>query len=291
MSSQSHVILVADAVQQTRNLIADVLRSVGFEHIVYANDGRELLELTADRHPRIVITSSRLPELSGLEFTRLIRAGYKDVSRQLSIIVMTNTSTLGFLEAARESGADELLVRPFTAHALLARVQAVIERPREFIDSAAYIGPSRRRKMIDQHNGPMRRFIDPVGGAAGGAVWESVPNREAVRKCVKAISEAAQGLNSGDRLKLQQIYAAVKETQTRADDTRDAMMGAAARSLGRYINAIGAKGVLDPEVMTTHIDAMHSLGLLASDQHQARQELIDGLARIVDKKLGRTKAS
>ncbi len=291
MSSQSQVILIADAVQQTRNLIAEVLRSVGFEHIVYAKDGRELLDLTLEHHPRIVITSSRLPELSGLEFTRLIRAGYQDVSRQLSIIVMTNTATVGFLEAARESGADELLVRPFTAHALLVRIQAVIERPREFVDSAVYIGPSRRRKMIEQYNGPMRRFVDPVGGAAGAALWESATNREAVRQCVKAISESAEGLNAGDRQKLQQIYAAVKDTETLADETRDAMMGAAARSLGRYINAIGAKGVPDPEVMTTHVDAMHSLGLLGSAQHQERQDLIEGLVRIVDKRLGRSKAA
>lgn len=291
MSSRSHVILVADAVQQTRNLIADVLRSVGFEHIVYAIDGRELLELTADRHPRVVITSSRLPELSGLEFTRLIRAGYKDVSRQLSIIVMSNTSTLGFLEAARESGADEFLVLPFNASALLARVQAAIEHPREFIDSAAYIGPSRRRKTINQNKGPMRRLLDPADGAAGRADWVSAPDREAVRNCVKAISEMTQGLNSGDRLKLQQTYAAVKATETLANDTRDAMMGAAARSLGHYINAIGETGVLDPDVTTTHIDAMHLLRLLASDQHQQGQALIEGLRRIVDKKLGRTKAS
>ena len=204
---------------------------------------------------------------------------------------MTNTATFGFLGAARESGADELLVRPFTAHALLVRIQAVIERPREFIDSAVYIGPSRRRKMIEQYNGPMRRFIDPVGGAAGATSWESAPNREAVRQCVKAISESSEGLNAGDRLKLQQIYAAVKDTETLADETRDEMMGAAARSLGRYINAIGAKGVPDPEVMTTHVDAMHSLGLLGSAQHQERQDLIDGLVRIVDKRLGRSKAA
>ena len=95
------------------------------------------------------------------------------------------------------------------------------------------------------------------------------------------------GLSTGDRRKLQQIFAAVKETQAIADETNDAMLGEAAKSLGRYITAIGAKGVPDPEVLTTHIDTMHTLGMLTSAQNAERKELIDGLVRIVDKKLGR----
>ena len=55
--------------------------------------------------------------------------------------------------------------------------------------------------------------------------------------------------------------------------------------------AIGANGVPDPEVMTTHIDAMHTLGMLSSTQHQEREMLVLGLVRVVDKKLGRTKAA
>jgi hypothetical protein len=229
-----------------------------------------------------------LPEVSGLEFTRLIRSGYKTVSRQTSIIVMSNTATTAFLTAARDSGADELLVRPFTASAVLSRVQAVIERPREFVDSAAYIGPCRRRRQSANFNGPMRRITDPTEDMTGASPWEFEPNRQAVRSCVKTISQMTGGLGTGERRKLQQIYAAVKEQQPVAGDTNDAMLAEAARSLGRYTTAIGAKDVPDPEVLTTHIDAMHMLAMLTGSQHGESQKLIDGLRRIVDKKLGRT---
>lgn len=286
-AGESRVIIIGDAVAQTRNLVSQVLLSVGFVSALHARDGRELLELTEQVHPRIVITTSRLPEISGLEFTRLIRAGYKDVSRQTSIIVMSNTATTSFLTAARDSGADELLVRPFAASAVLSRVQAVIERPREFVESAGYVGPCRRRRQRENYSGALRRFTDPTEGMPGGSPWESEPSRQAVRSCVKAISQMTAGLSTGDRRKLQQIYAAVKETQAIADDTNDAMLGEAAKSLGRYITAIGAKGVPDPEVLTTHIDAMHTLGMLTSAQHDERQKLIDGLGRIVHKKLRR----
>jgi CheY-like chemotaxis protein len=282
-------IIVADQVAQTRNLVSEVLRGAGFANILHARDGKELLELTEEYLPKIVVTTSRLPGLSGLEFTRLIRSGYHNVPREMSIIAMTDTPTRTFLDAARESGVDEMLVRPFTAQAILLRVKAVLEHPRVFVDSAKYIGPCRRRRMVEDYDGPLRRFIDPVDDMPGAPVWESEPNRAAVRKCVQAISELAQVLTAGDRKKLREIYSAVKETETHADDTRDVMLAAAARSLGRYITAIGANGVLDQEVVSTHIDAMHTLGMLTSAQHEERQKLVNGLGRIVDKKLGRGK--
>ncbi len=286
-----HRIIIADGVAQTRNLVSDVLRGAGFMNVIHARNGNELLELTEEYLPTIVITTSRLPGLSGLEFTRLIRAGYHSVPRELSIIAMTDTPTRAFLDAARESGVDEMLVRPFTAHAILIRVKAVLERPREFVDSAKYIGPCRRRRMVEDYDGPMRRFVDPVDDMPGAPPWEAEPNRAVVRICVQKISELAKVLTDGDRRKLREIYGAVQETQQIADETRDVMLASAARSLGRYITAIGASGALDQEVVSTHIDAMHTLGMLTSAQHEERQKLVDGLERIVDKKLGRKRAA
>jgi DNA-binding response OmpR family regulator len=290
MAKVNHII-VADAVSHTRNLVADVLRSLGFYSIIHARNGKELLDLTIEYEPRIVITTSRLPELSGLEFTRLIRGGHKNVSRLLSIIVMTDTPTKAFLDAAQASGVDEMLVRPFTAQAMQVRIKAVMENPRPFIDSAVYVGPCRRRRMIVDYAGPLRRFVDPTDDMPGALPWESEPNRQAVRKCVTKLSELSLGLTAGDRRKLREIYSATKETEGIADETKDAMMGAAARSLGRYIMAVGANGSPDPEVMTTHIDAMHTLGQLSGAQHRERELLVEGLVRVVDKRLGRSKVA
>ncbi len=286
-NTQAHTILVADPVSHTRNLVSEVLRSMGFEKILNARDGADLLRLTVQYDPRIVITTSRLPGLSGLEYTRLIRGGYETVSRVTSIIVMTDTATRAFLSAARESGADEMLVRPFTAQAVVARVRSVLERPREFVDSAAYTGPCRRRRMLPSYTGPRRRFLDPTDDMAGAPPWETEENRVAVRKCVQKISEIANSLAPGDRRKLQKVYQATKDAEKFADETLDDLMGTAARSLGRYITSVGASGAPDPEVLRTHIDAMHTLSILSGSMHAERQQLVDGLVRVVDKRLGR----
>ena len=293
MSSQNtqSTFLLADSDQHSRNLLAEVLRAAGYFMIDTVRNGNELLERTCDTHPRIVITASRIPGLSGLQYTRMIRAGYKEVSRQTSIIVMTDTPTKAFLAAAQQSGADEMLVRPFSSQAVLLRVKSVLERPREFVDCAVYVGPCRRRRMVEQYVGPMRRFIDPIGNDGAASPWEHEENRTAVRSCVKKISELSSGLTAMDRRKLREIFFAVKETQEKADEIRDEMMGEAARSLGRYIMAIGANGTADPEVLTTHIDAMHTLGVLTGEHHLERENLIAGLKKVVDKRLGRTQAA
>jgi two-component system chemotaxis response regulator CheY len=280
-------IVVCDDNSFTRRLVGDVLSANGFEWVVFANDGAELLKLTVGYKPRVVFTSSRIPAMSGLEYTRMIRAGYRDVNRATSIIIMTDTPTQKFIDAARESGVDEMLVRPFNAGSLLARLEAVLLRPRRFVESVAYVGPCRRRRMLEDYGGEMRRFTDPIESMEK-PLWEAESNRALVRTCVSRISELAAQLSPGDRRKLREVYAAVRETEQLADDMRDQSLGDASRSLARYISAIGGAGAIDHEVLSTHLDAMQKLVLLGSEYGAAREELVTGLVKVVDKRLGRS---
>ncbi|MEZ5956131.1 MAG: response regulator [Hyphomonadaceae bacterium] len=282
-------VLVCDDNSYTRRLVADVLASNGFDWVVSASTGDDLLKLTHEIHPKIVITSSRVPGMSGLEYTRAVRAGIGDVNRATSIIVMTDTPTQKFIDAARLSGVDEMLVRPFNAGAFMARIEAVLLRPRRFVESIAYVGPCRRRRMLEEYGGPLRRFTDPLE-ECDKPLWEAESNRALVRQCVTRISELAGQLSEGDRRKLREVYAAVRETEQLADDVRDQSLGDAARSLSRYISAIGGSGAIDQEVLTTHIDAMQKLSLLGSEFLAEREALVSGLAQVVDKRLGRKQA-
>jgi len=280
------LIVLADASTNVLSLMSEVLRQSGIDQIQYALDGEELLSVTEEFAPDMVITTSRLPKISGLEFTRMVRRGTGAIRRDTAIVAMTNTATRAFIEHARDSGVDEMLVLPFSTRALTERSLAALRKKRSFVDCASYIGPCRRRRELDEFEGVKRRFIDPVDEAGCVALWEQASHREAVRQCVQKISECAKGLSTRDRRMLRETYAAVKAAEAQADSSLDEMMGRAARSLGRYIVAIGANGVLDEETVRTHIDAMHSLGVLNSTHQDQREQLVVGLTRIVDKKLG-----
>ena len=282
------LIMVADSNPHARRLITEVLRGAGYERIFGASCGLELRKMADETPPKLVITGSRIPGMSGLEYARLVRAGHTQVGRTIGIIVMTDTPTAQFLAAASTSGVDEMLAVPFNAQSILMRVESVLTRPRKFVESHNYSGPCRRRRMLDEYSGPLRRFCDPFDEATGKEPWESEDNRELIRQCVTRLSEMVGGLSPTDRRSLRMIYAAVQETETNATAMRDVMMADAARSLGRYIAAVGASGALDVEVVTTHIEAMTNLGMLASKDHGARKVVVDGLTAIVHKRLGRS---
>ena len=219
-TKSQHRIIVADPSRQARSLIGDVLRGAGHPTLTPASSKDELLKLTEEYQPKIVLMSAHFPDLSGLEFTKLIRAGHNFVPREMSIILTVTAPTKSFFDAAQEIGVDELVVLPFTAQSLILRIRSVIERPRPFVDSIGYVGPSRRRRMIDDYSGPLRRFVDPVDGTA---LWETVSNRSAVRLCVQKISEFGSVLTAGDRQKLREIYNSAMQTETLASQTKDEM--------------------------------------------------------------------
>jgi len=278
-------IIVADEHGHIKRLVIEILRTEGFNNVYAVRDGEELLTKVVECAPKVVLTMVGLPKVSGIEFARTIRHGYQTVSRSLSIIVMTAQPINSGLDDMRKAGVDEVLVCPFSASALMARLESVLLRPRRFIESANYRGPCRRRKMIEEYGGPMRRFIDPIDDNKSEP-WEAESNRALARLCVEKISQMSADVTSGDRRKLREIYAATQDTEQLADDVQDKQLGDSARSLSRYIVALGANGNIDPDVVSTHIDAMQKLCIMGSNHSAAREKLVEGLAAVVDKRLG-----
>ena len=74
--------------------------------------------------------------------------------------MMTGYSALPRVAQARDTGATEFLVKPFSANDLARRIAYVINKPRDFIETSDYFGPDRRRRIIEDYQGPKRRNID-----------------------------------------------------------------------------------------------------------------------------------
>lgn len=283
---RNKVILIADDGGHTRRLMVDVLKNAGFSKFVCPGPEDDLRHQIEVNVPQIVIIPGLLGSIDPFELVRDVRAGKTRVSRTLPIILYTSLMTQAMLGAARSAGVDEMLVLPFSASALLSRIEAVLQRPRAFIECKVYRGPCRRRRMLEDYGGPLRRFTDPLEDENALAPWEAESNKALVRLAVEKISKLSDTLSVSDRRKLREIYAAAKDTEDLADDLKDVQLGDSARSLGRYIVAIRADGEIDPEVVATHIDAMQKLCMLDSSAIKERQQLADGLVAVVDKRLG-----
>jgi two-component system, cell cycle response regulator len=113
-------VLVVDDSPVHRKLIEHVLSAETRYNMLYAQDGKESLQLYREHSPSIVITDWMMPDVSGVELCQQIRA---DNSRPYTyIILMTGGSRLVNATKGLRAGADDYLTKPFDEGEMLARI-------------------------------------------------------------------------------------------------------------------------------------------------------------------------
>jgi PAS domain S-box-containing protein len=116
-SRSKHVLVIDDNKNQTQSL-ARVLTQMG--HIVRtADDGRSALEALAEFAPNVALIDVGLPDMSGYEVARRIRARLE--YRHTTLVAQTGWAREIDLQRAREAGFDHHLVKPID-HQLLRRI-------------------------------------------------------------------------------------------------------------------------------------------------------------------------
>lgn len=115
-------ILIADDEPQITRVLKRSLAAHRYE-VRTAADGEAALDLFGDFQPDLVITDLSMPEMSGLELCRQIRA-----ISDTPIIVLSVRGEEATKVAALDAGADDYVVKPFGINELLARVRAALRR-------------------------------------------------------------------------------------------------------------------------------------------------------------------
>ena len=118
----ARTILVVEDETTLRETLADALEAEGFR-VVQAGDGRDALaRFRADR-PDLVLLDLMLPELSGVEVCRIIRA-----ESSVPIVMLTAKDSELDKVVGLELGADDYVTKPFSLRELSARIRALFRR-------------------------------------------------------------------------------------------------------------------------------------------------------------------
>lgn len=118
-------ILIVEDEAPIREMIAFHLARAGFETIE-ACDSREAREQIADKRPDLALVDWMLPDISGLELTRLLKRD--DEYEDLAIIMLTARAEESDKITGLDGGADDYITKPFSPRELVARIQAVLRR-------------------------------------------------------------------------------------------------------------------------------------------------------------------
>ncbi|TYO90777.1 phosphate regulon transcriptional regulator PhoB [Oceanicella actignis] len=110
------------------------LRKEGFA-VSVVSDGDEALPAIEDERPDLVLLDWMLPNVSGVEICRAIRA--RAQLRDMPVIMLTARGEEEDRVRGLELGADDYMTKPFSTTELIARIRAVLRRARPAVAGSA----------------------------------------------------------------------------------------------------------------------------------------------------------
>ena len=117
--AMSKTILIVEDNDLNMKLFNDLLQAHGYE-TVQTMDGRDVLQLAHEHKPDLIIMDIQLPEISGLEVTKMLKAD--DELKGIPVIAVTAFAMKGDEEKIREGGCEGYIAKPISVPTFLETI-------------------------------------------------------------------------------------------------------------------------------------------------------------------------
>jgi DNA-binding response OmpR family regulator len=148
-------VLVVEDAPEFVDLLVPLLEREGYS-VTAAVDGQEAVDVARRVEPDVIVLDLTLPVLDGVEACRQIRQ-FSDAY----VIMLTARTDEVDRVVGLEVGADDYLTKPFSPRELVARVRAMLRRPR--VGHAAGPPPDERRRFDGLDIDPLGRTVHVAG--------------------------------------------------------------------------------------------------------------------------------
>ena len=118
----TQAILIVDDEPRYLRLMEANLVTEGY-HVIQATNGQEAVDMVVEKHPDLVFLDIMMPVLDGFSALERIRE-----FSNVPIIIVTARGSENDRVRGLDLGADDYIVKPFSATELLARARAVLRR-------------------------------------------------------------------------------------------------------------------------------------------------------------------
>lgn len=113
-------VLVAEDEESNYELVRIVLQKR--YNLLRAHNGIEAVTMNEEEHPDLILMDVRMPEMDGLDATRII----KEVNNKVPIIMLSAFAFPENIREAKAAGCDEFMAKPFNVEDLIERISHYI---------------------------------------------------------------------------------------------------------------------------------------------------------------------
>ena len=123
MDATTKTILIVEDNELNMKLFHDLLDAHGYR-ILQTRDGMEALEIAREHHPDLILMDIQLPEISGLEVTKWLKAD--DSLRAIPVVAVTAFAMKGDAEMVRQGGCEAYISKPISVMGFLETVRRFV---------------------------------------------------------------------------------------------------------------------------------------------------------------------
>ena len=119
-------VLVVDDFSTMRRIIKNILKQIGVEIVVEAEEGSQALEMLKQGGFGFIITDWNMPVMDGMVLMKKVRSD-PDL-KDLPILMVTAESEKEKVVEAIQAGVNNYIVKPFTAEVLKEKMDKIFEK-------------------------------------------------------------------------------------------------------------------------------------------------------------------
>lgn len=117
--------VVVDDSLTMRRIVVNALKSLGYEQVAEAGDGKEAIAKLTTEGSTFVITDWNMPEMNGLELARWLRSNAQ--YENIPILMITTRGNKDDVIEAMKARVNNYIVKPFTPQGLKEKIEQILK--------------------------------------------------------------------------------------------------------------------------------------------------------------------
>ncbi|MCH8077493.1 MAG: response regulator [SAR324 cluster bacterium] len=120
-------ILIAEDNPNLRQVLVNIIRKIGFDKILEAENGEIAWQFIQRGGVNLVLTDWAMPELDGMQLLKKIRNSDAPTC-DIPFLMITAADTKNAIMSAGKSGVDAYVIKPFSVSTVVEKIKEAIEK-------------------------------------------------------------------------------------------------------------------------------------------------------------------